>query len=140
MDVLHLRLLVRDFAACFGFYDAVLPEMAGAVRARGDASGPYASWDVGAEGVLVLFDQAAMAQVAGTSGLPARAAEAQDRVMLVSRVKDVDAAYDLCLRHGATPAVAPADRPEWGPGMRTAHVRDPEGNLWELQAYGDRLA
>jgi len=31
--------------------------------------------------------------------------------------------------------VAPADRPEWGPNLRTAHLRDPLGTLIELQSY-----
>ncbi|WP_433259046.1 VOC family protein [Streptosporangium sp. CA-135522] len=134
MDALHPRLLVGRFADCFRFYDAVLPELIGARRTRGAESGPYASWDVGTEGVLMLFDRAAMAAVTGTTGLPAEAA-AQDRAMLVSRVGDVDAGFELCLRHGGRPVAPPADRPEWGPGLRTAHLRDPDGNLLELQSY-----
>ncbi|MEV5753271.1 VOC family protein [Actinoallomurus sp. NPDC052308] len=134
MDALYPRLLVGRFAECFGFYDAVLPELTGATLARGDAAGPYASWDVGDEGLLALFDRAAMAAVAGTADLPVDA-PAQDRAMLVGRVADVDAGYALCLRHGARPVAAPADRPEWGPTLRNALVRDPDGNLLELQAY-----
>ncbi|GAA4568963.1 VOC family protein [Planotetraspora kaengkrachanensis] len=135
MDALHPRLLVTRFSPSFAFYDAVLPELLGAELARGDASGPYAAWDVDGQGVLVLFDRAAMAAVAGTASLPADGSPAQDDVMFVCRVADVDAALTLCLRHGATPAAAAADRPEWGPGLRTAHVRGPEGMLIELQSY-----
>lgn len=134
MDVLHPRLLVTRFAECFAFYDAVLPALAGATLTRGGSGGPYASWDAGTEGVLAIFDRAAMAAVAGTAGLPATAA-AQDRAMLVSRVDDVGAAFALCLRHGARAVTAPAARPEWGPTLRNALVRDPEGNLLELQSY-----
>jgi hypothetical protein len=57
--------------------------------------------------------------------------------MFVCRVTDVDAGLKLCLEHGGTLAAAAADRPEWGPGLRTAHLRDPEGHLVELQSYGD---
>jgi catechol 2,3-dioxygenase-like lactoylglutathione lyase family enzyme len=135
MDALHPRLLVGRFADTFRFYDAVLPPLVGATLTRGDASGPYASWDVGTEGVLMLLDRAAMAGITGTADLPAAPAPAQDRAMLVSRVPDVTAGYDLCLRHGALPVAPPADRPEWGPTMRTAHLRDPDGNLLELQSY-----
>jgi catechol 2,3-dioxygenase-like lactoylglutathione lyase family enzyme len=134
MDVLYPRLLVHRFTECFRFYDAVLPELAGAVLARGGATGPYASWDVDGEGVLALFDRAAMAAVAGTVALPAEA-PAQDGAMLVGRVADVDAGYALCLRHGARAVAAPAHRPEWGPTLRNALVRDPDGNLLELQSY-----
>lgn len=139
MDALHPRLLVHRFAETFAFYDAVLPDLVGAVRMKGSAAGPYANWDVDGQGVLVLFDRAAMAGVVGTSDLPAPgdagAREAQDSVMWVCRVSYVEAGLALCLKHGGTLVTAAADRPEWGPGMRTAHLRDPEGTLIELQSY-----
>ncbi len=135
MDALHPRLLTADFAAAFRFYDAVLPPLIGAVRSSGDAGGPYASWDVDGQGAVMLFDRAAMAAVAGTRALPAQAPPTQDGAMLVSRVADVAEAYALCLRHGAAPVAPPAARPEWGPTLRTAHVRDPEGRLLEFQSY-----
>ncbi|MBF6077942.1 VOC family protein [Nocardia beijingensis] len=133
MDALHPRLLVTRFTECFEFYAAVLPELIGATPANGTAAGPYANWDVGDEGVLALFDRSAMAEVVGTTALPA--APAQDAVMFVCRVPDVDAGAKLCTDHGATVVAAPADRPHWGPGLRTAHLRDPEGTLIELQSY-----
>jgi predicted enzyme related to lactoylglutathione lyase len=132
MDALHPRLLTSDFAAAFRFYDAVLPRLIGACRTRGDAAGPYASWDVDGQGAVMLLDAAAMAAVTGGGDGPAGP---QDRAMLVSRVADVTEAYELCLRLGADPVAPPTARPEWGPTMRTAHVRDPEGNLLELQSY-----
>lgn len=146
MDALHPRLLVGDFGAAFRFYDAVLPRLVGATLARGTADGPYASWDVGNQGVLALIRRDAMAALApapetGSPGIQTgtstgtRTPATADRGMLVSRVPDVAAGYELCLRHGAAPVAGPADRPEWGPTMRTAHVRDPEGTLWELQSY-----
>ncbi|GAA2750195.1 VOC family protein [Kitasatospora cinereorecta] len=135
MDALHPRLLVSRFAACFDFYAAVLPEIVGATLVKGTAAGPYANWDVDDQAVLVLFDRAAMAATIGTTDLPSPAPAAQDTAMFVCRVQDVDAAHALCLRHGATPVTAPTDRPDWGPGLRTAHLRDPEGTLVELQSY-----
>ncbi|MFI9506714.1 VOC family protein [Nocardia sp. NPDC052566] len=132
MDALHPRLLVDRFAECFGFYQAVLPTLLGAELMKGNADGPYANWDVDGQAVLVLFDRAAMAAVVGTGGLPTLA---QDAVMFVCRVDDVDAGADLCVRHGATLAVAATDRPDWGPNLRTAHLRDPNGTLIELQSY-----
>ncbi|MBC2878566.1 MULTISPECIES: VOC family protein [Streptomyces] len=131
MDALHPRLLVGRFAETFRFYAAVLPELTGARLVQGTEEGPYAHWDLAGEGVLMLLDRRAMADVTG----PAAEAGPADRTMLVSRVPDVDAGYALCLRHGATAVAAPAQRPEWGPTLRTAHVRDPEGNLVELQSY-----
>ncbi|MER7361794.1 VOC family protein [Nonomuraea wenchangensis] len=135
MDGFHPRLLAGDFAAAFRFYDAVLPELIGAERMKGTEAGPYAHWDVGGQGVLTLFDREAMARVAGTAHLPGHGSAAQDVVMFVSRVADVDAGYRFCLRQGGLGVAPPVDRPEWGAGLRTAHLRDPEGNLLELQAY-----
>ncbi|MFI6151276.1 VOC family protein [Kitasatospora sp. NPDC051170] len=136
MDAPYPRLLVTRFAECFTFYRAVLPALTGAELAKGAPEGPYANWDVADRAVLALYDRAAMAADLGTAHLPARpAADAQDAAMLVLRVGDVDAALDLCLRSGAS-LVAPAtDRPQWGPGLRSAHLRDPEGQLIELQSY-----
>ena len=71
MDALYPRLLVTRFAECFRFYDAVLPELMGAVRKKGDPSAQYANWDVDEQAVVVLYDRATMAATAGTSGLPA---------------------------------------------------------------------
>ncbi|MEZ0112307.1 putative enzyme related to lactoylglutathione lyase [Catenulispora sp. EB89] len=135
MDALHSRLLVTGFAEMFDFYQAVLPELIGAKLMKGGPQGPYANWDVEDQAALVLFDRGAMAVLAGTAHLSATAAPAQDRTMFVCRVDDVDTGAELCLRHGATPVVGPTDRPEWGPTLRTAHLRDPEGNLIELQSY-----
>ncbi|GAA1748263.1 VOC family protein [Nonomuraea bangladeshensis] len=135
MDGFHPRLLAGDFAAAFRFYDAVLPELIGAERVQGTEAGPYAHWDAGGQGVLTLFDREAMARVAGTADLPEHGPAVQDVVMFVSRVADVDAGYRFCLRQGGQAVAPPTDRPEWGPGLRTALLRDPEGNLLELQAY-----
>ena len=135
MDALHPRLLVARFAECFRFYEAALPKIIGANLVQGNEAGPYAHWDVNGEGVLMLFSRAAMAATVGTTELPVAAEPAQDNAMLVCRVEDVDAALALCLASGATLVVGAADRPEWGPTMRTAHLRDPDGNLIELQSY-----
>ncbi|QKW18223.1 glyoxalase/bleomycin resistance/extradiol dioxygenase family protein [Kitasatospora sp. NA04385] len=129
MDALHPRLLVADFPACFAFYDAVLPPLLGAHRVQGAEWGPYAHWDVGEQAVLVLFDRAAMAGALGEEP-PAPRGD-----MFVCRVADVDAAYALALRSGGTAVLPPADRPEWGATVRTAHLRDPEGRLIEFQSY-----
>ncbi|MFG1790228.1 VOC family protein [Nocardia sp. NPDC049149] len=135
MDALHPRLLVTNFAACFTFYAAVLPELLGAKLIKGTAAGPYANWDVDDQAILILFDRAAMAAIAGTTALPVDSPPTQDSTMFVCRVPDVDAANTLCLHHGATPVTAPTDRPDWGPNLRTAHLRDPAGTLIELQSY-----
>ncbi|MER7701445.1 glyoxalase/bleomycin resistance/extradiol dioxygenase family protein [Kitasatospora sp. NPDC097605] len=136
MDAPYHRLLVVDFPACFGFYDAVLPPLTGAALVKGSPEGPYATWDLGGRTVLSLFDRGRLAAAVGTAALPgAPVAAAQDGTMLVLRVEAVEQALARCLRGGGTPVTGPADRPEWGPDLRTAHLRDPEGRLIELQSY-----
>ncbi|MEV0531937.1 VOC family protein [Kitasatospora sp. NPDC050463] len=135
MDALYNRLLVTRFAECFGFYHAVLPRFTSAVLVKGEPAGPYANWDVDDQAVLALYDRAMMAATLGTGELPARPPAAQDRAMLVFRVDDVDDALAFCLRHGGTAVIEPTDRPEWGPNLRSAHLRDPDGHLIELQSY-----
>jgi hypothetical protein len=129
MDALQPRLLVTDFAGTYAFYSAVLPELVGAQLAAGGPDGPYASWDVGGDGLLSMFDAKAMSAVTGAD------TAAGDAVMLVCRVGDVESGTDLCLTHGATIVAPPVDRPAWGQNLRTSHVRAPEGVLIELQSY-----
>ena len=143
MDALHPRLLVDRFPEMFEFYRAVLPTLIGAKLVKGTADGYYANWDVDDQAVLVLIARAGMAAVLGEedaaggarAGAGTGAGTPRDKVMFVCRVDDLDAGAELGLRHGAT-LVAPAtDRPDWGPTLRTAHLRDPEGHLIELQSY-----
>lgn len=123
MDALHPRLLPTDFPAAYAFYSELLPKTA--VLSAGGPQGPYASWDVNGEGILSMLDRSAAAHIAGTG----------DGLMFVCRVDDVDAAADTAVQNGATLVAPPTNRPEWGPTLRTAHVRDPEGTLIELQSY-----
>ncbi|MFI6846352.1 glyoxalase/bleomycin resistance/extradiol dioxygenase family protein [Kitasatospora sp. NBC_00085] len=135
MDALYNRLLVSRFAECFAFYDAILPPLTGATLAKGSPEGPYANWDVADQAVLALYDRALMAITLGTAGLPAEPPSVQDAAMLVLRVDDVDQALALCLRSGGMLAAVATNRPAWGPNLRSAHLRDPEGRLIELQSY-----
>jgi uncharacterized glyoxalase superfamily protein PhnB len=55
---------------------------------------------------------------------PARA-----RSVIATLVEDVDAVYKELRAKGVEFIPAPEDR-SWG--VRTAHLKDPEGNVWEL--------
>lgn len=133
MDALYPRLLVDDFPACARFYESALEALLEIRPVKMLPEAEYANWDLNGEGVLVLMGRARMAEAVRTSSLPAPSG--QDRSMLVFRVDDVDAASRLLNDLGATPVTGPRDRPEWGTGLRAAHVRDPDGNLLELQSY-----
>lgn len=134
MDALHPRLLVEDFGTAARFWTAALRDLLGIEPVKVIPQAGYANWDLGGEAALTLFSRAALARAIGTEALPAHA-PAQDAAMLVLRVDDVEAAAGKLTAHGASVVTGPRDRPEWGPGLRTAHLRTPDGSLVELQSY-----
>nr|WTB28348.1 VOC family protein [Streptomyces sp. NBC_00830]WTB35734.1 VOC family protein [Streptomyces sp. NBC_00830] len=133
VKTLHMRLLVDSFDKCFAFYDNVLPVLAKAHLSEGGATGPYARWNRDGDPLFALLDRAEMAAMTGGD----TAGAAVEHVALVFRLADVDAAQALCERHGAEVVSPAANRPEWGPEIRIAYVRDPAGTLIELQASPD---
>jgi catechol 2,3-dioxygenase-like lactoylglutathione lyase family enzyme len=118
------RLLVSNFKACFLFYRDVL----GLPVGFGTENDTYADFSLGAVNVS-LFDQAEMSATLGTSNLAVQA-DAQDKVCLVFAVDSVDAACEQLQAKGVTLTVGPTDHPDWG--IRTAHFRDPDGRLIEI--------
>ncbi|MGE5123733.1 MAG: VOC family protein, partial [Acidobacteriaceae bacterium] len=119
-----IRLLVSDFKACFRFYQ----DRMGFNATYGNEDDVYADFDTGSV-TLALFSQAQMSEALGTSRLPARV-DAQDRASLVFAVGSVDETCQHLLSQGIELLTEPQDRPAWG--IRTAHLRDPDGNLIEL--------
>ncbi len=124
MRLTHVRLLVADYPACFRFYRDVM----GFPVAWGDENGPYADFQAG-DAMLALYDRRLMAQAVGTDDLPLTA-DAMDRCALIIAVDNVDEACDELRRKGVAFQTEPQDRPTWG--IRTAHFRDPNGNLLEI--------
>jgi catechol 2,3-dioxygenase-like lactoylglutathione lyase family enzyme len=121
MDVTmtHVRLLVADDERCVRFYRDDL----GLTTTFGDGTTGDVDLDAGDVTLAIRAGAEASAAVDDVAG-PA-APRGRDAVALILRVPDVDAADADCRRvAGAT------DRPEWG--IRTAHVRDPDGNRLEV--------
>jgi lactoylglutathione lyase len=118
------RLLVADFRASFRFYRDVL----GFTPTWGDENDVYADFETGGA-TLALFRRDLMAQAVGTTDKPA-SAESQDMVAFVFSVENVDAAYAELQGKGVVFLTEPQDRAAWG--IRTAHFRDPDGNLLEI--------
>ena len=118
------RLLVTNFRECFIFYRDIL----GFTPLFGTENDTYADFSAGAANIA-LFDKREMAATLGAENLPKRA-ESQDDVCLVFGVASVDEAYAHLRVKGVTLAAEPADHPDWG--IRTAHFRDPDGNLIEI--------
>lgn len=119
----HVRLLVTDFPACFRFYRDVM----GFAPILGKEDEAYAEFKAG-DVILALFPRQMMAEVVGTTD---RAdTPVPDHLCLCISVDDVDAFYGEVQATGAEMVTAPTDRPDWG--IRTAHFRDPAGNLVEI--------
>jgi len=127
MKIDHVRLLVVHFAECFRFYRDVI----GLTVKWGEENDSYASFSVAGEAApnLALFSRQEMADALGIGSLPAEAA-AQDRAMLIVGVEDVDATVKHFEALGVTFTLGPKNYPDWG--MRSAYLRDPDGNLIEL--------
>ena len=70
-----------------------------------------------------------MAGVIGASNKPADA-DCQDKAAFIFEVENIDAAYAQLQTKGVVFIPEPQDRKEWG--IRTAHFRDPDGNLLEI--------
>ncbi|MGW1256895.1 VOC family protein [Streptomyces sp. NPDC002513] len=125
MELAQVRLLVSDFAACYRFYADVL----GLKPQSGAVQGPYEKFSpaVGSAGIA-LQDRAVMARILGELGDAATG----HRSLVVLRVDDLDAYCARITSRGATLLHGPAPLTE---RLRVAHLKDPEGNLVELQEW-----
>ncbi|MFG2571444.1 VOC family protein [Streptomyces sp. NPDC048481] len=125
MELAQVRLLVTDFAACYRFYADVL----GLKPQSGAVDGPYEKFSpvTGSAGIA-LQDRAMMAAVLGEVGDTASG----HRSLVVLRVDDLDAYCARITGRGAVLLRGPAPMTD---RMRVAHLKDPEGNLVELQEW-----
>ena len=135
MKLEHPRLLVSSFDACFRFYRDVL----GFRVTWGEEGNIYAAFTdrEGTDATLALFKREKMAEVVGTGDLPpSPPAPFQDRVALVVATDDLDATVERLQAQGIQFLVGPRDYPDWG--LRAASLRDPDGNLIELDGHHPR--
>ncbi|MFI5966644.1 VOC family protein [Streptomyces asoensis] len=125
MEFAQVRLLVTDFTACYRFYADVL----GLKPQSGAERGPYEKFSptTGSTGIAIQ-DRAMMAEVLGELGVPADG----HRSLVALRVDDLDAVCARITARGATLVHGPAPMTD---RMRVAHLKDPEGNLVELQEW-----
>ncbi|MEU1267290.1 VOC family protein [Streptomyces sp. NPDC005799] len=125
MELAQVRLLVADFAACYRFYADVL----GLKPQSGASEGPYEKFSpaTGSAGIA-LQDRSMMAEVLDELGDTATG----HRSMVVLRVDDLDAYCERITERGATVLHGPVPMTD---RMRVAHLKDPEGNLVELQEW-----
>ncbi|MFI9149596.1 VOC family protein [Streptomyces sp. NPDC053367] len=125
MELAQVRLLVSDFAACYRFYADVL----GLKPQSGAVDGPYEKFSpaTGSAGIA-LQDRAMMAEVLGELG----DAASGHRSLVVLRVDDLGAYCEEITGRGAELLHGPAPMSD---RLRVAHLKDPEGNLVELQQW-----
>lgn len=124
MNLDNFRLLVNDFAASLHFWQEIigLP-----LIYKDDAGAFYAYFQ--ADGVrLELLNASYFASSVGAAA-PAPTQRGH-RGVIVFRVDDVDATYDVLVKRGAAPLAPPQDRPQWF--CRTAHLQAPDGYAVEL--------
>jgi len=122
----HLRLLVDSFSECFRFYRDIL----GLPVRYGDETATYAEFKNEAIHIA-LFQRTEMAAVVDRAALPA-VSMSQDRIAVILRVEDVVAVYEKLAAAGVEFVTGPCERREWN--CHTAHLRDPDGNLIELNS------
>ncbi|MFF5492415.1 VOC family protein [Streptomyces aquilus] len=125
MELAQVRLLVTDFAACYRFYAEVL----GLKPQSGATEGPYEKFSptTGSAGIA-LQDRAMMAGILGELG----DAASGHRSLVVLRIDDLDSYVEQITSRGARLLHGPAPMTD---RMRVAHLKDPEGNLVELQEW-----
>lgn len=117
-----VRVLVTDLPRSIAFYGDVI----GLALAFDDAEN-YASFDVVPGFSLSLFRHDLLADAIGHDS-----SISGDRAVLVFATADVDAEAARLARLGIDIVAPPTDHPEWG--IRTLHLRDPDGHLIELNA------
>ncbi|MEH2358024.1 VOC family protein [Nostoc sp.] len=124
LQLTHLRLLVSNYKDSFLFYRDLLKLDVD----WGDEDSGYAEFNTGYL-KLGLLKQELMAEVVPRIEQPSYIVN-RDKVVLILAVDNVDEVYEQLKDQNALVVTQPQDRPSWG--IRTAHLRDPDGNLIEI--------
>jgi catechol 2,3-dioxygenase-like lactoylglutathione lyase family enzyme len=120
----HIRLLVADVAISTAYYRDVL-----GLDVALEAGDVYAELKAG-DAILGLYRKDLMAQRLGASYGDDPSVGPNDAFCLTFDVRDVDTSFRGFLDRGAIVAKEPHDHAE--AFLRVAHLRDPDGNLIEI--------
>jgi lactoylglutathione lyase len=126
MELVQVRLIVEDFGVCFRFYRDVL----GLVPQVDDDAGPYGKLTPsgGGRAAIALQSRKHLEQSAPWLRGPAGG----DSALVVLKVDDLDAVVAGVRERGGELLAEP--QTQWE-RLRVAHLRDPEGNVVELQQW-----
>lgn len=123
MEIAHVRLLVPNIRECFLFYRDVI----GLKVRYGDETTPFAEFQTGS---INLALEPLLVDDPDEASVKLHEFSSKDRVAIIMRVENVDAAYEQLKSKEVAFVKEPHDTPEFG--MRVAYIRDPAGNLIEL--------
>lgn len=125
LEFYGVRLLVNDFRKSYHFYRDRL----GLTPVKGHGEPPYGEFAWNGRALVGIFERRRMASAVGLA--PGRyPARSVGRSAVIFGVKDVDRLSVQLRRRHVRLLRGPTDRPEWG--LRTIHLRDPDGYLVEI--------
>jgi catechol 2,3-dioxygenase-like lactoylglutathione lyase family enzyme len=127
MHLTQARLVVTDFDATFRYYRDVI-----GLRPQFEPSAPpYAAFKPEHGSTLALHERNDLADALG-GALRITGERGGDQAIVSLRVDDLDAYLGEVTGRGAVVAAGPV---EFGGRIRSAYLRDPEGNLVEIQQW-----
>lgn len=121
----NIRLLVNDFEKAFTFYNDTL----GLECTWGKPGDNYASFNIGLASGLAIFKAELMGMAIDNYDAK-KNGELQDKFAIIVEVEKVSDTYQQLKNKGVTFLSEPQDMQAWG--IRVAHFRDTEGNLFEI--------
>jgi lactoylglutathione lyase len=124
MKYAQIRLMTQNFDETFDFYNKGL----GLPVTWGRKGDVYASFRTENSVELAIFQADLMESHIGY--VTEERSKIHDKIMLSFAVDDLDRCYQEFLSKGITCINEPRDMPAWG--IRCLHLRDPEGNLIEV--------
>ncbi|KAJ3268003.1 hypothetical protein HK104_005523 [Borealophlyctis nickersoniae] len=123
----QLRILTTTFPDSFTFYSKILN-----LRLKtGSPTGPYACFTLPNSTDIALFDRSLMSHAVSDAGIMNGD---NTGMVVVLKVESVDNVFEeLKVMKGVEIVAGPTKRTEWG--LRSVHVRAPEGTLVEFAEY-----
>jgi len=125
LEFSRTRLLVNDFRKSWRFYRDVL----GLTPIKGHGEPPYGEFVSKTGALVAIFDRRLMAKAVALA--PGRYdPRVTGRSALIFEAEDVDAVARRLRQKRVQLLQGPTERPAWG--LRTIHLRDPDGYLIEV--------